>query len=258
VNQLAACASAAQSATCDEIAGHVQQCGMAGCDLDFVCKIKGALPDDAPCSVDAQCATGVCAPNNGPFELDCGTCAHYVAVGDLCTMLDEVCDPQTSYCDYSCIAYAQVGEDCKNAKCAAPLVCDLPTHSCVTPPLEGQACSSDCAAPFLCVNATCAQPVQQGGACPTGSECAPNLGCDAQTHTCEPPQIVGVGQACGPFTQPWSVCEPGLTCVGTLGTERCIRPQERGEPCDNATLYCADFLSCIGGTCQIPDFSQCK
>jgi hypothetical protein len=131
--------------------------------------------------------------------------------------------------------------------------------TCEALPSKGQQCQFICASPEICSNGICSDPVQQGGACPLGNECASNLQCNQQTHICEQPTLAPVGQPCG-FVQNQIVqCQSGLTCAQSgNGTGTCTAPKTQGEACTVGKGECQLFLYCVAGTCQTPDYSTCK
>jgi len=231
------------------------------CNASTNCVFRGALPDGAACGAGTQCAGGLCtgAGNSPPnSEVSCGTCSSYVTLGGDCTTAE--CDPTTGACvQNKCVAYVKQGASCASAPCDSGLQCDSTSNTCQPYPGKGQACTFECAYPEQCVQGTCADPVQQGGACPMGDECASSLTCDPGSHTCVPPTLAGAGEACGFVNSEIIDCQSGLQCqTSTQGAGTCVAPKETGDSCTVGNQECDTFLLCIGGTCQVPDYSVCK
>ena len=256
------CDALAVAPGASNLASQIDQCASQikslGCNESLSCKITGSLADGAACGASSQCSGGVCTtsgPADPNTELQCGKCSSFVAVGGDCT--NASCDPTTGACEQNkCAAYVQQGADCTSAPCKSGLLCDSTSHTCQPYPTKGQPCSLACAFPEKCAGGTCIDPVQQGGACPTGFECASNLTCDSNSHTCVQPTLAAAGQPCG-FVQNQIIdCQSGLRCSTSSGT--CVTPKEIGDSCTVGKSECDAFLLCIGGTCQAPDYSVCK
>lgn len=236
----------------------------ASCGATINCKIAGTLSDGTACVAGLQCTGGDCntsgattVPNS---EVTCGKCASYLAVGAQCggTNTTSTCDPGTGSCvNGTCTAFAQQGQSCATAQCTGGLTCDT-TKTCQPPPSKGQACTLTCQAPYKCISQTCADVVQEGGACPTGVECASNLTCDPQTKTCKKPTVAGAGQPCGIVQNQIVGCDTGFTCKQTNSQGTCVAVKEAGAACTVGQHECDEFLLCINGTCGVPDFSVCK
>ena len=193
---------------------------------------------------------------NPASELQCGVCASFVAIGGDCSMGGS-CDDTTSSCvNGKCAAYVGQGGACGGTAgdCTPGLTCNAMSSTCQPLPAKGQACTFECAAPERCVSSVCADPVQQGGACPTGLECASNLECDGTTKTCQPPTTAQVGQACGLVNNMAVLCAEGLNCTNAV----CVAPKTAGQACTVGMNQCALFLMCISGTCAVPDYTVCK
>ena len=260
------CGALATAPGANNFAGQVDQCNSAvqnaDCNTTPSCRITGSLADGAACGVSTQCSGGRCdnantvVPNS---EITCGKCASYVPVGGACSTGAE-CDPDTSECrNGTCQAYAPQGASCQNAACAPGLQCDINTQTCLPYPTKGQACTGECQAPYRCISGTCADAVQQGGSCPTNTECASSLQCDPTSHTCVQPTLAAAGQPCG-FVQTQIVeCQSGLKCQpSSTGSSTCVVPKNAGDACTVGKSECGFFLLCVNGTCQVPDYSVCK
>src|SRR5678815_1261972 len=263
------CASLDKAPGSSNLSGQIDTCvnllNGAACGTTVNCKVAGTLPDGSGCGVSVQCSGGQCNTSNATAvpnsEVTCGKCASYLAVGAQCGGTGGgTCDPATSECtNGTCVGFAQQGQSCATAPCAAGLTCDQTAKTCQPPPTKGQACTFTCQAPYKCVSQTCADPVQANGACPTGNECASSLTCDQATHTCKPYTSVGAGQACGFVQNQIVTCNAGLKCqAGSTGQGTCIAPKQVGEACTVGQGDCAAFLYCINGTCNVPDYSVCK
>lgn len=252
-----------------DLASQIDTCAStvsaAGCNGSAInCRITGSLPDGSACGNGTQCTGGLCDTSgtqpSTTTELNCGKCASYLQVGADCTAPSATCDPSTSECrNGKCTALATQGQSCATIGCANGLTCDTGTQTCVTPPTQGQACTTTCASPYRCINSTCTTGVQQGGACPVGDECAPTLSCDMTTHTCQPQQRATEGQPCGFVNNAIVGCQSGLQCTeSTPNTFTCQTPKNLGETCTVGKQECQIFLACVNGTCQQPDYSTCK
>lgn len=239
------CDAIAKAPGTDHFQSAVDSCGDAmksdkSCDSrDVPCIIRGTLPDGAACAVSAQCAGGICNSTslepNPNSEINCGTCASYAEVGESCDHTQ--CNPMTGSCSGItqgvCQAYAKEGESCDGpsaGSCGPSLFCSFEGNVCAKLPTKGEGCpESPCEDPYRCIQGACTDGVGEGGACPTGLECAPGLDCDFNAKTC---------------TKPASDGAPA---------------KKAGEACVVGHGDCEAFsLVCIGGTCQPPDYTVCK
>ena len=257
----AACDNLAKAPGASNFAGQVDQCTnqlkSLTCDQSTPsCLITGSLADGSACATSVQCTGGRCdtsGTTSTNTEVPCGKCASYVAVGGSCAS-GGTCNPTTGTCSNgTCTAFAQQGQSCTNGvACVSGLTCAQGT--CAPLPTKGQACTSSCASPYRCISGTCADAVQAGGAC-TFSECATNLTCVSQK--CVAPTYAAEGQPCGLVNGQAVSCQGGLRCSGLQGGT-CVAPKNAGDACTVGKLECATSLSCIGGTCAVPDYSVCK
>lgn len=228
----------------------------------ITCPFIGTRPLGARCNADAQCASGLCSQEG----IECGgTCAQNVP----CV---TSCGSSTICIDGACHPFANLGDACGTVDAPTPCTpdiasCDASSHTCVPLPTLNEACSSSCAAGYVCSAGTCTTPVGVGGACPIGDECLPSLDCDS-SHICRSPTSVGVGEACGPTTDGFAVCASGLACVqdGATSSWNCIALHQRGEACIAPTAPtqlddwmiragCDVGLICVGGVCDLPSLS---
>jgi hypothetical protein len=248
-SELDSCASGIKSGGCDSLVFNPPSCS-----------IRGTQPDGAPCASSAQCSGGICNASNvvsTTSELQCGTCASYVAIGADCTT-GGMCDPATSECiaGGKCTAYIPVGSACGTgipSDCTPGFECNT-SSVCAPVPTQGQACTVDCAIPFRCIGGVCGAAVQQGGACPKGDECASTLTCDPAAHTCQMPVVGQAGQACG-FTDAGIVdCAEGLNCSAQ---STCVAGKTAGMSCTVGMQECATYLLCINSICATPDYTVC-
>ena len=263
------CGSLDKAPGANNVGGQIDNCvsllNGASCGATINCKVAGTLPDGSGCGVGVQCSGSDCNMSNKTAvpnsEVTCGKCTSYLAVGAQCggTTSTGTCDPGTGSCvNGTCTAFAQQGQSCATAQCTGGLTCDT-TKTCQPPPAKGQACTFFCQSPYKCVAQVCADAVQVGGACPTGTECASSLTCDQPTKTCKQPTLAGSGQPCGFVQTQVIACQTGLKCnTGGNGQGTCIAPKQAGEACTVGQGECAEFLYCINGTCAVPDFSVCK
>jgi hypothetical protein len=190
-------------------------------DKPAACRIPGALPVDAPCGSDWQCATMHCSGS-------CGKCVDPLPMSSKCSSQPE--------CPF--------GQVCLSGKCAQPRELDEP---CV-PSID--LCHFDLA----CSGGKCVRAPTAGEACLEGADipCARgrDLRCDPATKTCVLWKIgTKVGDPCGPSGIESVLCDHGLTCkeLGPLLPGKCVRAHDDGEACNQA------FYSTPGGPCQFPD-----
>lgn len=243
---------------------------MRDCSLPLQCVgVTGTLPDGAPCSLGAQCASGNCSADAGLLGLgwlppsllrECGTCLP-TGAGDACS---KTCLYGFACVGGTCVASAgNAGDPCNGGGtpdgCSAPFHCDASQH-CVAPSQAGATCTftSDCAANLVCdlATGTCATPAAEGASC-LDVPCADGLaGCDGNTQTCGNPTFVDEGQPCGGTTY---VCKRGQCVALANGSGQCPTIISVGQPCDAAdqTQACDEMASCVGGTCQLFDPRTC-
>ena len=258
------CGALAAEPGVKDLASQIDRCNSAlqarDCNAGSNCSIRGTLADGAACGNSTQCAGGLCdgTQSSATTEVSCGKCASYLQVGADCSGGTGTCDPTTSACvQGKCAAFVQKGESCAAAPCASGLTCDLATSTCAALPQKGAACTGECASPYRCVSGTCADAVQENGACTTSGDCAPNLTCSNQT--CVAPQQAAEGQPCGFVNNQIVGCQTGLKCAQeSTNAFTCIAPKPSGASCTVGKGECAAFLACVGGTCQLPDYSTCK
>ncbi len=260
----AICGALSSAPGANNFSGQVEQCASQvnslSCDGSLACPIHGTLADGAPCGASPQCTGGICTAvksTNPNSEFACSTCSSYLAIGANCSTGE--CDPSTSACsNNTCVAYVGQGQSCASAPCSTGLQCDMTTKVCQPYPTKGQTCTLQCANPYRCIGGTCADAVQQGGACPTGIECANNLMCDPQSHTCVQPTLAALGQPCGFVNTQYVQCQTGLKCSTGGQPNTCFQPKSAGQACTVGNGECQTYLYCINGTCQTPDYSTCK
>lgn len=222
----------------------------------------------APCAADADCTTGLCAPN--PIdacvkrcEADCGS--------DQCVQLqypgftqDPICYPGTggskqfgAPCDLYgecaggyCMAVEGFGgvctRDCDTDPCPANFECKTYTFGKVcepdaswTPPQGradlGESCveNRDCKS-YLCLpvgtTRSCSQICDKGDpqSCPAGFDCATLAGSDYCVPGAAPPTKAGLGEACSADDG----CEDGLLC------------RDHGEGDMRCTVTCSTLSPC--------------
>jgi len=167
------CAAVTKAPGATSFLSDVEQCAgdvrRADCDtMDRTiraCKLHGTLPDGAPCASPAQCAGGICVrPSTVDLttELQCGTCASYVALGGSCNPIatcdppngqcssPDICDPAIGACSPNqvvCVDYGDVGVACSSpTTCKVGLTCVA--NKCAPFPTKGEACTEYCAWPF--------------------------------------------------------------------------------------------------------------
>src|SRR5262249_40099972 len=154
------------------------------------------LPDGAPCAYGDQCASNLCASDEG----HCGQCAPMPSkVGDSCDPTTRPCDPRLG------------------------LVCNA-SYSCYKPARRGAACQvdGDCLTDLLCTGGKCSDYVTTLGAtCDQGQQtCSFGFGaglvCD-DSSKCQQPIIAKIGDGCGKIAGGLvAVCEKGSICDGSV------------------------------------------
>jgi hypothetical protein len=109
-------------------------------------------------------------------------------------------------------------------------------------------------APYKCISQVCADAVGQGGACPTGTECQSSLTCDTTTKTCQPTTLAQAGQPCGLVQNQFVQCATNLKCSNSV----CVALKASGDTCVAGQGDCQAGLSCVNGTCGVPDYTICN
>lgn len=236
--------------------------------------LPGKLATGTPCLMDVQCQSGACdttgntsADAGAATGLRCGTCAaravenaacDWNGVSALPCMLGLDCiagtckQPVTIPSGGACSFSGPPGSHCVDGT-----VCDLDGSStCVPTPKKGDRCLSTCDTHLACVAGACQDAVGLGGACPTGSECATSLICNATTKTCAAFEIGQMGDACGSAIG--VTCDAGLSCKPVVNGGICAVLKKLGTACVASEDDCAVFLHCVSGSCQAPDAALCK
>jgi hypothetical protein len=235
------CHEALATVSCDTSARDARIAPLA-CTQMFV----GSLAEDAPCSLDEECASGTCTLPVCP-ELCCtGTCRGRRAVGnvdDPCE-LDRDCVADT-FCgnDQICHPLVTEGGLCDDDReCDYHLGCIGPTElmpgNCRVLPLLGESCPYQrCAELGAVCNAShvCVAVGLPGTPCASGDDCSPLARCDTTAGVCT--EVPRLGEPCT------------FTCAGESfcdvnGSKTCIAPRANTEPCSSdaecASLYCAE------------------
>ena len=209
------CCDTACSGTCKacNVPGSVGTCTSAPAEqLDplcnaLVCDGAGACKTaaGAPCSVDANCASGVCIATTCriPTNSSAKCKEDAVCASGLCT--NSVC--------IACGADSQ----CKSGECAAP-TCKAPGGAiCLTDPeCAGGSCQS-----YFCL-------LSNSSACTTGTECKSGVCTGSTCVPCTGDASCSGGAKCndafgsktcslptGAFCYISAYCPPGTTCLGT-------------------------------------------
>jgi|GEM_PF-2050272 len=217
----------------------------------------GALSDGEGCQLSAECADGVCHHGG-----DCSYCKAYAAVGESCE--EKPCNLQTSTCFEAdggarvCRARGDVGATCQSYfDCREGALCV--EGACIQPADDGEACSTSnpCQKGFACHLGVCGRVPLEGEPCrENGIPCAraPSLTC--RFGVCQPPESVGLGEACDPFyvASPARVCAQVQTRTWchldeTSGDYACVARPGHGESCEN--IPCA-----FGSECEDVDGTQ--
>lgn len=283
-----ACASALDSSPCELPDGP-----------PLKCRFTGSLAGGSACNEGLQCQNGRCggtavySPGGqvGPFT--CGTCAPFVAVGQVCAHdnfsggcgdnaicligagMETVPDPT-----YTCVATTQgdVGAACDDlsAICKTGLYCAALTGRCMALGDTGAACGvgaappgnpGGCAAPLSCVGppglATCSTTGGAGGFCLGDLDCSPGLGCVPGPCSAT---IARIGCSASGTCQPVAWASPGQACDGYR--TRClvaecsgaglgnllIPPTDGGVATGTCPMVASDGQSC---NAQCDTFAEC-
>jgi hypothetical protein len=230
-----ACASALDSSPCELPDG-----------LPVACNFNGSLPSGGPCNEGLQCQSGQCegtaaySPDGQIGPSTCGTCAPFVAIGQVCAhesfsagcASNAICligsgmataeDPT-----YSCVAVTQgdVGADCDDlsAVCKTGLYCAAQTGKCTVLGSAGAVCGEGatpprnpggCVAPLGCVGlpgATACGSGSAGAFCLYDDDCSSGLGCAPGPCSST---IARIGCAASGTCEPVAWVSPGEACDG--------------------------------------------
>jgi len=238
-----ACNAALAAMSCDQTALDVRET-LAACAR----VLTGALPTDAECAFDLECASGECdAPNCGPDMCCYGACEATVVAE-----IDDSCDVDHhcvggAFCgpDGSCLALATTGGSCAlDSHCESGLACigatELQLGACRALPLLGESCpylrcaeiGAICNAAQLCVAVS-----PTDATCATDAECSEFRSCDPMTLRCtDAPRL---GMPCRDRCAGEAYCARDGSTIGI-----CAAPQEAGAPCLSfdqcASRFCAE------------------
>lgn len=228
-------------------------CLAASEDLALALAAGDAAPDQGRLQAcEAVFATAACAsPSADALTPTCGAVfVDQAAAGAGCGAHSEglACAGGAGRCvaasgkgGVTCLAWAQVGEDCAAAPCEPPLRCALTggTKRCVAPAAVGAACVSpvQCAEGTLCEGGKCVEGGAKGAACAAPGTCGTALVCDTDNGVCVP--RVGAREAC--LGTPH--CAEGLHCVGKRLVGTCGQKAGENDPCAT-TAECGAGLSC--------------
>jgi len=253
----------AAGAACDD---SVECAPGLTCNLDATCPGTCVVPaptKDLPAG--AACVTEVCLTpephcSECALGLECVNqfCVPTPQVGDACTGVlgcgDALwCDPTAGLCapraklGETCSDFRQVAPNCEDAFwCDDPPAMPDATGTCKAPANQGEACRADsnCVAPYSCVPAAGATPLDHGtcqgkqangSTCDSFADCASDLCTSSYVCTEQP----GLGAACT------DTCADGLSCSANV----CLTKRYAGQSC-GATDTCIN-ARCISGTCTV-------
>jgi hypothetical protein len=145
--------------------------------------IVGALPIGADCAHGGKCASSAAHPARCLPLFEPGVCTALAVVGEgeSCAAPEVTCKPELR-CDFggtrTCMPYVARGQTCRSfvspGECAAALVCDSLTNTCVDRGGNGTPCasSSRCVEGLFCASSgTCEKPRPLGSACVGDDDC---------------------------------------------------------------------------------------
>jgi hypothetical protein len=197
--------------------------------------------DGGPCSIDADCASGLCTAGVCSSSNNCGGSGLTCATGEVC--VGGACkkaDGGACMADGECVSGLCSNNVCKkpngamcaaNADCASGLcsggVCTIPS-GCGTPGFL-------CPAGTTCVSGVCKKP--DGGMCMADNECLSGL---CSNNVCK--------KADGAMCAANADCASGL-CSGGV----CTIPSGCGTP----GFLCPSGTTCVGGLCKKADGGAC-
>lgn len=241
-----------------ECLAAADQCvGSLACERENL--LVGSLPFGADCSVDLQCAGGLCVYGAGP---GCGRCGLRANAGEVCDDLHG-CDPSKATCEGSTEQRCQPRGDPPGASCSSHgghngcwwgywcrtfSTATSVKGQCVPWSDEGGPCegghgeNGPCNPGLRCWGEVCRKTV------PVGSPC--DAHCDTAGASCvdgqwKLPTIVGLGEPCGPM----AVCKTGY-CDSAAADARCVpvppAPCAGGDPC-------APEQMCTKTGCALPE-----
>ncbi len=164
----------------------------------------GGLTTGADCKPSDTCTDGYCMVTDPAADMCVGTCAAWLAIGDMCAAGEGVCDFTTSVCDAAgtkvCTAKAAKDAECFSGQCETGLYCEKAmagdmTGTCADLIAVDQPCPAffGCEADLYCDATDPAAPVckaktiDKDGDCDatTAAQCKSPYYCDlADTNTC--------------------------------------------------------------------------
>jgi hypothetical protein len=224
----AACASAVQALTCNDLVGDSGFPTPASCEAALV----GTVNTGGTCYSSTDCKAGFCT-----WDLASGTC------------------PGT------CQPYATLGQSCASAICATGLACFGSPQTCQTESAAGGPCP--CKDNLRCDTSgggagVCTAYLATGAPCDKSNDHCNFLAlCVGSPATCQ--AYVGLGATCNPAPGE-SLCGIGYVCNAT--TNKCVSWPKLGEACTLdvpcIASYC-DFVA-TSPTCKakLADGATCN
>jgi hypothetical protein len=249
------CVDATATKSCD-LTAHDAHFEPAACSKMFT----GTVAGGDSCSIDAECASGTCElPTDCPPKGCCvGTCRSTQSpakAGGSCAKQRDCADGLVCGQDLTCRVPGHAGDPCgSDRECGEGLGCigaiTPMSGTCRVLPHVGEPCPYlRCAEENLRCDDTntqsCVPLGLPGAPCPSSTECASGVECDATTHLCR--EYPTLGMPCD------SICGGDSFCAldGT-GAGMCVAPLSNTSPCDGYN-QCASFY-CEQG----PVFDSCK
>ncbi len=219
-------------------------------DAGVVAYDAAAAPECLSESLDAGCGLF-----NGTVPGCAGVFTGTVAPGGACysdrDCLHGSCTGAGT-CPRTCVAYAQLGQDCSMRGCDSALTCVSVDDGGVSQ--------------TVCLPSTPVPDAGLGGSCATGAACAPGTYCGAGYTTCVA-QLPDGGACTGAFGEcaGLTACVGALVSGGTVAPSACLPLADVGGVCLTSSLVssngCLSGLACQAGpdggygSCVVPPSS---
>ena len=210
------------------------------------CNSMCLIENGSPCTVDNECASGVCD------TVGSNTCEPANACGNGVIEGSEACDDGNTSngdgCSSSCLR--ENGQPCTNDNQCQSTVCDTvgsntcePANACGNGKVDsGEACDDGGTANGDGCSSTCL--LENGEPCTNDNQCASDT-CDTLgSNTCEPANSCGNGAV-----ESGEYCDDGNTSNGDGCSSNCLR--ENGQPCTNDNQCASTVCDTVGSsTCE--------
>jgi hypothetical protein len=219
----------------------------------------GAGATGTACGASAQCASTFCAV--AEYQV-CGTCQPLPAVGAPCQVADDcgrdlACATPTGATSGTCAAYVASGDMCLSGvnPCASGLACVGDDTTAMT---TGTCQATEAALGAACDGSRKTAPNCEAG---LGLVCIPTAK-GSSIGTCQNIQLVAPAATCGdlgaaPITG-FADCEAGGVCVAAAADgAACDSDPTKGPPCLAPAKCVPASATGTAGTCTVPDATTC-